>query len=108
MVCVKNWDKTQISQISTAVSHGNNEAEMNLFDVCEKCNRQVEKMVLAFYTQQKAVHAFFELASFAEYLLWVTLSSLCQFIGSYQQLLCISDCILTHTMMQITIRYTQY
>jgi len=70
---------------------------MNLFDVCKKCNRQVEKVALAFDTQQEAIHAFLKPVSFAEDLLRITLASLCQLIGSNQQLLSVSDCILTHT-----------
>jgi len=64
--------------------------------VREKCNREVEKVVLAFNAQQEAVHALLELASFAEDLLRVALTGLGQFIRSNQQLLRVCDRILTH------------
>ena len=73
------------------------EVNMNLFDVCEKCNRQVKKVTLAFNTQQEAVHVLFKLASFTEDFLRITFSRLCQFIGGNQQLLSVCDRILTHS-----------
>ena len=57
-------------------------------------------MVLTLDTQQEAIHALFQLASLAKDLLRVTLSSLCQLIGSNQQLLCVCDRILTQTTMR--------
>jgi len=51
-------------------------------------------MPLPLNTQQEAIHTFFKLASFTKDLLRVALSGLCQLIGSNQQLLCVSDCIL--------------
>ena len=62
--------------------------------MCEKCDRQVEKVALVFNAQQEAVHVLFKLASFAEDFLRITFSSLRQLVGSNQQLLRVRDRIL--------------
>jgi len=74
--------------------------------VSEERNRQVKKMVLTLNPQQEAIHALFQLTSFAEDLLRVALPSLCQLISSNQQLLGVCDCVLTQTTAPVTVNVT--